>query len=169
MLILVCGLPGSGKTKIVQEISKLTNILVLSTDEIRKKLFKKPKYTKDEKWLVYKVMFLMAEEFLKNKMSIILDATFPWRLSRIQVKRIAKQYKSSFKMIEARCQEPILLKRIGRRIKKGDLSDADIKIYFKIKKEFEPIRGKHIVIDNSKALKDLKKKIKEISRILKPN
>lgn len=164
MLILISGLPGSGKTKIARELSKRLNLPILSTDEIRKKLFKKPKYTKFEKWLIYKVMFLVAEELLKNKIGLILDATFSGRSSRNWAKKIAKRYKTPFKIIEVRCQEKILLERIEKRIKEGSLSDADRKIYFKIKREFEPIKERHIIIDNSKSFRETKKQIEKISK-----
>lgn len=165
MLILVRGLPGSGKTKIAEEISKRLNALLLSTDRIRKKIFKKPKYKESEKWLIYRIMFLLTDEFLKNKISVILDAVFSKQFSIIQAKKIAKKNKTAFKIIEVRCQEDILLKRIGERIKKGDLSDADKRIYFKIKKEFKPIKEKHVIINNSEGFKKTKEKIKKFLKV----
>ncbi|MDO8663579.1 MAG: AAA family ATPase [Candidatus Wildermuthbacteria bacterium] len=164
MLILVCGLPGSGKTRVAREISEKMKISLFRTDEIRKKLFKKPKYTSYEKWLVYQVMFLLAEAFLENKMSVILDATFPWRSARMRAIKIAERYKTSFRIIEVKCPEEILLKRIARRFKKGGLSDADENIYFKIKKEFEPISDKHPVIDTSGDFEETKAQILKIIR-----
>jgi predicted kinase len=47
--VLVCGLPGAGKTSISMELAKLTNWFVLSTDKIRKELIPNPTYNVEEK------------------------------------------------------------------------------------------------------------------------
>jgi len=157
VLIIVCGLPGTGKTTIAQEIAKKIKASHLNIDSIRKRLFKKPKYTYFESALVYRVLFLIAEELLKKKINVVLDATFVFKFSRDEAKELAKKYKTQFKIIEAKCQEKILLKRIRKRKKTRALSDADEKVYFKIKKEFQPIKKKHFVIDNSGKIVNLKK------------
>jgi predicted kinase len=46
--VLVCGLPGTGKTSISIELAKLTNWLALSTDKIRKELISNPTYSVEE-------------------------------------------------------------------------------------------------------------------------
>ena len=157
VLIIVCGLPGTGKTTIAQEIAKKIKASHLNIDSIRKRLFKKPKYTYFESALVYRVLFLIAEELLKKKINVVLDATFVFKFSRDEAKELAKKYKTQFKIIEAKCQKKILLKRIRKRKKTRALSDADEKVYFKIKKEFQPIKKKHFVIDNSGKIVNLKK------------
>ena len=150
-------MPGTGKTTIAQEIAKKIKASHLNIDSIRKRLFKKPKYTYFESALVYRVLFLIAEELLKKKINVVLDATFVFKFSRDEAKELAKKYKTQFKIIEAKCQEKILLKRIRKRKKTRALSDADEKVYFKIKKEFQPIKKKHFVIDNSGKIVNLKK------------
>lgn len=162
MLILICGLPGSGKTRVAEEFSKKLKIPILATDKIRKELFLKPKYTNSEKRFVYQVMFLIADELLKNKISVILEAVFPWEDLRKKARLLAKKHKTPFKLIEVKCQEEVLLKRIDSRVEKGSLSDADRKVYFKTKKEFKPIREKHIIINNSKNFKKTKEDIEKI-------
>ncbi len=43
-------------------------------------------------------MFLIAEELFKNKINVILDATFTSKFSREKIKKIAKKYKTPFKI-----------------------------------------------------------------------
>lgn len=165
MVILICGLPGSGKTWVAEEISRKMNIPVFRTDEIRKELFREPKYAEREKQLVYRAMFLLAEAFLKNKLNVILDATFSKKSARDRARNIAKRHRTDFKIIEVKCREEILLDRLEKRkTKKRDLSDADKKIYFRIKKEFEPIKEKHMVVDTSGSAQKTKAKISKILR-----
>lgn len=167
MLILICGLPGSGKTRISEEISKRTKGSILRTDKIRKELFSKPTYTPSEKNLVYQVMFLIADELLKNNINVILDAVFPKRDLRNKARALARKNKTPFHLIEVRCQEEILLSRIDKRSKRKGLSDADRNVYFKIKKIFQPIKEKHIIIDNSYGLNRTNEEIEKFLKLLR--
>ena len=167
MLILVCGLPGSGKTRVSKEISKEIKWPVLRTDKIRKELFSKPTYTQSEKDLVYQVMFLIADELLKNNVNVILDAVFSRKDLRDKARALAKKNKTPFHLVEVRCQEEILLLRIDKRSKRKNLSDADRNIYFETKKEFQPIKEKHIIIDNSYGPKKTKEEIEKFLKLLR--
>lgn len=153
MLILVCGLPGVGKTVIAKELFRKKfnqKAVILRTDIIRKQLFKKPKYAAKEKKLIYEIMFLLANYLLANKINCILDGTFYKKELRLQAKKIAKKNKTKFEIIECVCPQKIVFAQIRKRMKTGDASDADFEIYKKIKKEWEPIKEKHLLIDTSK-------------------
>jgi predicted kinase len=47
--VIICGLPGVGKTTVAKDLAALINAIVLSTDRIRKELILKPTYKKQEK------------------------------------------------------------------------------------------------------------------------
>ena len=47
--MIICGLPGVGKTTLAEDLAPLINAVVLSTDRIRKELILKPTYKKQEK------------------------------------------------------------------------------------------------------------------------
>jgi predicted kinase len=67
--VLVCGLPGVGKTSISKELAKLTRWTVLSTDKIRKELFPNPTYSSEEKRLIYDVLILITKYLHKSGMN----------------------------------------------------------------------------------------------------
>jgi predicted kinase len=48
-VLIMCGLPGVGKTTIAKQLALLINGVVLSTDKIRKELFYKPSYGRRER------------------------------------------------------------------------------------------------------------------------
>lgn len=149
MLILICGLPGTGKSTVANALARKIGATVLRTDEIRKKLFEEPRYSEEEKELVYRVIFLIAEHLLKNRCNVIIDGTFYKRALRQQVYEIAEKTNSSIEVVE--CVTPeYLIKRRMESGRKRALSDADYEVYKKIKDEFEPIERKHIVIDTSR-------------------
>jgi predicted kinase len=153
LIIFFCGLPGVGKTSLANELAPLINALVLSTDKIRKELIPKPTYTKEEKRLIYDVMLLIAR-YLHNAaagVSCILDATFNTEESRRDAReKLAGVLPEQIYIVECICSEDIVISRLKAR--KGDYSDADIDVYRKMKKVYEPVKEKerHIVVDTSR-------------------
>lgn len=146
MLFVFCGLPGTGKTTVAKIIAKKLNATIISTDYIRKKIFEKPAYQDWEKELVYKVMYLLAEHISKTQ-TCILDAVFAKEQHRDVVKEMAIKNRVPIYFVEFVCDDEVVVKRIAN--KRRALSDADYQIYLKLKKEYEPIKFDHIIIDTS--------------------
>jgi predicted kinase len=150
MLTIICGLPGTGKTTLAKKIADETKSFLLNTDIIRKKLIYDPKYNEEEKSLIYNLLFDMAEKFLSTGKNVILDGTFYKKELRDRAKEIAKKTKNEFRIIEIMCEERIIRKVMRERKKKKSESDADFAVYKKIKKQFEPIKEKHLILDTTK-------------------
>jgi predicted kinase len=165
VLIIVCGLPGSGKTIVAKKIAENIGGVLLRTDAIRKEIYKDPKYTEDEINSVYDEMFKRAEDLATQNKDVILEAVFYSSKHREKVKQIAGRVNTGFKIIKVNCDESILEDRINAR--SGDESDADFKIYLAYKKKFEPIDGDYSEIDNSGPILETYGKIDEISGLFK--
>jgi predicted kinase len=162
LIVLFCGLPGVGKTRLANELAPLINAVVLSTDKLRKELISNPTYTKEEKELIYDVILLVAR-YLHNKggVNCILDATFNTEESRKKAsKKLAGVSPEHIYIVECVCPEDVIISRLKAR--KGDYSDADIGIYKKIKQEYEPVKDnqRHIVVDTSQDPKVNAQKVK---------
>jgi predicted kinase len=147
MIVIVCGFPGVGKTTFAKKLAPLINSTILSTYKIRKDLITSPTYKKKERKLIYDIMILLAKYLHSSGTNCILDATFNREDSRIEVKKKLGVQDNQFFVIECTCPENIIINRLKNR--KNDYSDADIEIYQKMKKIYEPIKGKHITIDTS--------------------
>ncbi len=145
LIILTCGLPGVGKTTLAKELAILLNAKVLSTDKIRKELFPKPSYSRGEREMVYDVLLLLAKYLHESGVHCILDATFNKKRSRDEVKDVLQLSERGIITIECVCPEQIVLARLKQR--KGDYSDADFRIYKRMKKIFEPVDTPHITVD----------------------
>ena len=146
MLFVFCGLPGTGKTTVAKIIAKKLDASVISTDYIRKKMFENPTYRNWEKSLIYKMMYLLAEHLSKTE-TCILDAVFTKEQHRNIAKEIARRNKVPIHFVEFVCDGDVIFKRISGK-RKG-FSDADYQIYEKLKKEFEPMKFNHIIVDTT--------------------
>jgi predicted kinase len=148
LIIIVCGLPGVGKTSLANELAPLIRAVVLSTDKIRKELISKPTYRIQERKLIYDIMLLLARYLHDAGINCILDATFNTENSRRELKKSLNLSSSSqINIVECTCPEHITISRL--RSRKNDYSDADISIYKRMRSIYQPIKEKHIVVDTS--------------------
>ena len=83
-------------------------------------------------------------------MNCILDATFNTENSRKELTSKLALTPNQFSIIECICSEDVVVSRLKNR--KDDYSDANIFIYRKMKKIYQPVMGEHIVVDTSKPL-----------------
>jgi predicted kinase len=159
LIVLICGLPGTGKTFLSNKLSQYIDSTVLSTDKIRKELIQKPTYTPWERALIYDVLFLLAKYLHSSGINCILDGTFNMEKSRREIKDLLNLTNDQFYIIECICPEDLIVTRL--LLRKDDYSDATVSIYLKMKKIYEPVRQKHISINTSKSV------YKNIDRILR--
>jgi len=156
LIIIICGLPGTGKTFLARKLSKKINAVLLSTDKIRKEIIQKPKYSLWERALVYDVLFLISKYLHSAGNNCILDGTFNRKSSRDEAIEKLDSERNDIYIIEVICPENIILSRLQSR--KKDYSDADISVYLKMKKFYEKVSEKHLTIDTAKSLeKNLEK------------
>lgn len=151
MIIIICGLPGVGKTTLAKGLAPLINAVILATDKIRKELFSKPLYARIERRLIYDVMILMAKYLDMARINCILDATFTSESSRREMKKKLDLASKDINIIECICPEDIVFSRLRRR--KYDYSDADFSVYRKMKRIYEPVKVEHMTVDTSRLSK----------------
>jgi predicted kinase len=145
---MICGLPGVGKSTVARMLAPHIAAVVVSSDEIRKSLFRVPTYRRHEKRLVYKAMLLVARYLHNANVNCILDATFSKDTAREEVRDTLGLARDQFRIIECTCPEDIVMTRLKQR--KNDFSDADYSIYKMMKRIYEPIKVEHIKIDTQR-------------------
>ena len=148
IVLIICGLPGVGKSTVARLLAPHIQAVVVSSDEIRKSLFRVPTYRRHEKRLVYKTMLLVARYLYNANVNCILDATFSKDTARWEVLDTLGIAIDQFRIIECICPEDIVMTRLKQR--KNDFSDADYSIYKMMKRIYEPIKAEHIKIDTQR-------------------
>lgn len=91
VLILIGGLPASGKTTLANALAERLGAFHLNSDAIRAKLSLRGHYDASSKQLVYDALFQTAETLLNEGNSVIVDSTFYKRKLRLPWKELAIQ------------------------------------------------------------------------------
>ncbi len=150
MLILVCGLPGAGKSTLAQALSEKIGAAYLSSDIIRKKMLNDRTYSENEKYRVYERMVEEAGLLLASGKTVVCDATFYKRGTRGEMKAAARRAGSEIYIVKCVLEEKEIEKRMEERKKWGNSeSEADFRIYLKVKSLFEEIDSEHLKVDTS--------------------
>ena len=147
MIVIICGLPGVGKSTLAKNLAPLINSTILSSDKIRKELFSNPTYSPFERKLVYDVMIILAKYLNEAGCNCILDATFNREDSRLEIREKLQLTNRQFQIVECLCPEEVVISRLKSR--KNDYSDATIEVYQRMKKIYEPVKVDHIVVDTA--------------------
>jgi len=143
MIILVFGLPGSGKSYFSRHLQKEIDAGLLNTDIIRQKLNLKGTYDQSAKKRVYDKMMEKTIEHLEEGSDIIVDGTFHKKQRREDISRIAKKNETRIFFVEIKASEQTIKQRLE---KKRKYSEADYEVFRKLKKEFEDQPGNHLVL-----------------------
>lgn len=150
MLVVMCGLSGSGKSTEAKEIAKQLGAETISSDVVRKHLagleprtkvldeYRAGLYSAAMTQQTYDAMLAQARELLMRGKSVILDATFQRRDERRAAVRLARGTGAQFACVLTEASESATHDRLGTRLAKGrDPSDARWEIYVKQKRRFQ--------------------------------
>ncbi len=167
MLIVMSGLPGTGKTSVAEELAGHLDVEKLTTDELRRRMDTHPDYSKKHKRSVYAALMKEAGKRLEQGDSVILDGTFFKRDMRRQAEELTRDRHDVFFLIEVICPEDIVKERIEQRYQAGtDASEADFNVYKIMQKQFEKIDHPSFVVD-TRDEKAWKEKIKDIANAVR--
>ncbi len=142
MIVIVFGLPGSGKSFFASRLAERIHASYLSSDKLRMKLLPVRTYTDEEKEMIYKVMLDKAIEALSNKEDVVVDATFYKKSLRARVLEDIGGVEV-VKWIEVKAEEDLIQDRL---IKPRIESEADYSVYLKLRKDWEPMEEDHLVL-----------------------
>ena len=91
-MVIMCGLPNSGKSQIAKIIAQSIHAKILASNEYRAKMFPNPKYSQDESSEVFGRMKKDIGKLLSNGTPVVLDATNLETKNRRTFIKLAKRY-----------------------------------------------------------------------------
>ncbi|HSN09826.1 MAG TPA: AAA family ATPase [Hanamia sp.] len=145
MVVIVFGLPGSGKSYFASKLAKKIKADYINSDRLRKEMFKKRTYSKEEKEAVYHKMLDRMKEDLDQNTNVILDATFHKKETRQPFMKEMEK-KGGVYFIEITATESIIRERLKRE---RPYSEADFKVYKIISSQNEPLAEPHLVLQST--------------------
>jgi len=152
LLVVVFGLPSSGKTFLAKELASELGFVHMNTDSAKKQLLRRPGCTSNENSIVYEKLFEFISDYLKQGKDLVVDGTFYRRSYREALKDIAGTANTSPVFVEVTAPEKSIEARIERKDQASCDDDADAAIYNKIKSDFEPMEEFHLVVDSTMPL-----------------
>jgi adenylylsulfate kinase len=113
--IWITGLPGSGKTTIARAVHSLlegVRLKILQLDEVRKVVTPQPKYTEEERDIVYSSLAYMAKVLTECGIDVIVDAT----AHRKRYRDLARQLIPNFAEVYVKCSLAVCIERESTRV-----------------------------------------------------
>jgi len=158
MIIVVFGLPGTGKSYFSKHFAEKLNAEYVNTDEIRYNMNKMGEYDNETKQLIYNQLMKEVKKRLQFASNVIVDGTFHERSKRNQIKTQARKLNQRTVFIELKSNDSLAKKRLK---KKREFSEADYKVYQQIKSKFEPLQKPHLeLLSNNRNVNELVDKAK---------
>jgi hypothetical protein len=152
-LIVVSGLPGSGKSYFSRRLAERLPLPIIESDAMRQILSAKPDYSQAESGRLFRACHALIDELLSKGISVIFDATNLIERNREQLYRIADSAGAKLIMVRLDAPTEVIQQRLERRRNgddPNDKSDADWQVYRKMTATAEKIRRNHFAVDTSK-------------------
>jgi aminoglycoside phosphotransferase family enzyme/predicted kinase len=163
-LVLIGGLPGSGKSTVAAGVARSLGWRVLRSDEVRRAIpgptewgqgYRVGRYTPNATAAVYGQLLLLAEDLLMHGESVIIDASWIDARWRSAAREVASRTESD--RVELRCHvgSDVADARIVQRlVANTDVSEATPEVRMAMEKAMDPWPSS-IAIDTAGATADI--------------
>lgn len=150
--VVVSGLPGTGKSYFCHRLAERVPLVIIESDSLRKLLFSSPSYSAEESFRLFQACYHLIEVLLKRGTPVALDATNLEEHHRERLYHIADQVGANLIIVQVDAPPDVVYQRLEKRAKginPDDNSDADWKVYLKMKSSVQRIRRNHFKVDTS--------------------
>jgi len=159
-LIVVSGLPGTGKTYFCNRLAERLPSVVLESDALRKTLFPSPSYSAAESSQLFRAIHQLIERLLKKGFTVILDATNLSERNREYLYSIAERLDARLVLVRVEAPPEVVRERLAARLRNPEnKSDADWAVYRRMKSSVQRIRRNHYAVDTSRDITPVLDKI----------
>lgn len=147
-LILVVGLPGTGKSTFSRALAAELGARHLNSDVIRAETGLRGKYTPEDKAKVYEELAARTRALLEAGWTVIVDATLYREDLRRPYTELARQLDCPIRWIELQTGETTIKERVSVQ---RPYSEADLAVYQEIKSLYAPLTAPHLTLQTDDA------------------
>ncbi len=156
VLIMLTGLPGTGKSHLAQRLAEVLPFAIIESDRVRKILFPECQYSGEESQWVHRTCHAVMDKLLEKGVRVIYDATNLHERHREQVYRLADGKEIRLIIVKVVTPQEVAADRLQSRHEAPqddrDISDADGGVYQRMARRVDPIGRSYIVVDTSRDL-----------------
>ena len=170
VLVIVSGLPGTGKSYFSRRLAKQVPLLTIESDSLRQTLFSQPTYNGTESARLFRACHQLMADLLEERISIIFDATNLREVHRERLCHIAEQRNVEPILVQIQAPSEVVHQRLKGReqgVDSEDHSTADWLVYNRMRPTAEPIRRNHVMVDSSRDIgPDVAKVVRHINHYM---
>ena len=164
-LVVVSGLPGTGKSYFCRRLAERTPVAILESDALRKVIFHSPRYSGEESAHLFQAINRLAADLLAKGITLAVDATNLEEYHRERFYHIADQTAARLIVVQIWAPPEVVHRRLLRRgggNDPSDSSDADWQVYQRMRPNAEGIRRNHFKVNTSRDIEPAVEKIAAI-------
>ena len=154
-LLVVSGLPGTGKSRLCRQVQASTGAALLESDALRRRLVGRPDYSYPESRRLFAAIHGAIDRLLAEGRSLILDATNLAEREREPLYTIAERHGARLLLVQVVAPPEVAQRRLAGRLRGEDPQDrsqASPEVYRRMTGSVEELKRPHRVIDTSKAI-----------------
>ena len=152
-LVILIGLPGSGKSHFARQLAKRYPAAILDSDALRGVLFASPQHTEQEHGRLFPAIHVLTRRLLERGVPVIQDATNLKEANRRPLYRLAEETGARLVLVRLRAPLAIVRWRLEGRtqgLDPRDRSTADLAVLEKMRHDYQRPKRAYFVIDTMK-------------------
>jgi predicted kinase len=150
-LLIITGLPATGKTTLARAYAGRYDAVHLNSDQVRAELGLRGQYGPEAKQRVYEALLARARQLLQAGRDVVMDSVLQREALREPFRRVAAECEAECRWVHLHLHDDTARQRLSHP--RPD-SEATYEVYVKLRDEWEDIAAPHLSLQADDATLD---------------